>query len=113
MIFPDNSHRRRAGAVFAAAALFVSAVALSGCTSDPIDTDPRARNTGTYPNLNIRPRGQTTQFSESERAAGTTRLQAAQRSHQAQAGAPAANDVAALKRLGQNHAKDALSVIEK
>lgn len=112
MIFPDNSHRRRVGAVFAAG-LFLSVAALSGCASDPIDTDPRARDTGTYPNLNIRPKGQTTQFSENERAAGTARLQAAQRAHQSQAGAPAPSDVAALKRLGQNHAQDALRVIEE
>jgi len=110
MIFPDIFQGRRAG-VFLAAGLLLAAV--SGCASDPIDTDPRARNTGTYPNLNIRPKGQTTQLSESERAAGTARLQASQRAHQAQTGTPAANDVAALKRLGQNHAKDALRVIEE
>lgn len=112
MNFPDITSRRRAGAIFATG-LFLSVAALAGCTSDPIDTDPRARNTGTYPNLNIRPRGQTTQFSEGERAAGTARLQAAQRAHQAQAGTRAPNDVAALKRLGENHGPEALRVIEE
>lgn len=91
-----------------------AALVLSGCASGAgSDTGSGARDTGTYPNLNIKPGVAAAQFTPEEQAAVTARLN----SDRAQAAANTAgtppNDVAELSQLGSTHAQKTLDEIEQ
>lgn len=98
-------------------ALAVAAALLAGCASAGDGADiaaSGARDTGTYPNLNIVPRGEAEQFSPSERQAKTEELLAArQRSTRVTAApADAAAERARLSRIGRTHVSETLESIE-
>ncbi|MCB1452355.1 MAG: hypothetical protein KDJ43_01820 [Rhizobiaceae bacterium] len=85
---------------------------VSGCVSASLeDAVPGARNTGSYPNLNIPPRAETEQLTDEEAA---DRLAALKTQRDAQNALPtaAANDVNRLKKLKKSHAEDTLKEIE-
>ncbi|MBO6902684.1 MAG: hypothetical protein JJ864_15185 [Rhizobiaceae bacterium] len=75
------------------------------------DAVPGARNTGSYPNLNIPPRAETEQLTDEEAA---ERLAVLKTRHDAQKSLPgsAGNDVDRLKKLKRSHAEDTLKEIE-
>lgn len=87
-------------------------LALAGC-AQPLNepTGSQARDTGTYPNLNIKPGVAAQQLTPEQTAAAQAQLRASQ---QANASGPAAgpNDEAALRKLAAGHGKEALDVIE-
>jgi len=110
--------------IFFCARLVVSAgllalpVVASGCTSTPsADSGPAlaggrgAQDTGTYPNLNIRPTAAAPQFTEEQKAAKLAQLHAAQRRQGAKAGAGSGNS-AAMTTLARKHGDDTLKAIE-
>lgn len=70
-----------------------------------------AQDTGTYPNLNIRPTAAAPQFTEEQKAAKLADLQAAQRRQGAKAGAGGGNS-AAMTVLARKHGDDTLKAIE-
>lgn len=70
------------------------------------------KDTGTFPNLNIKPQNAATQFTEDEKNAKLAQLSAAKSNVQAHPGDPAAAaDAAELDKLKASHAKDALKQI--
>lgn len=102
--------RRSSAAVLA----LVAGLALSACASATIeDAVPQgAIDTGSYPNLNIPPVAAAEQLTPQERDAATAELLATQAQLAARTpSAPA--DAAALRRLGETHAQEALSQIEQ
>lgn len=72
-------------------------------------------NTGTFPNLNIVPRGETEQFTGAERTAKMRELAAARRQNIRETARPAdtARERARLSRLGRTHVPDTLKAIEE
>jgi hypothetical protein len=108
-----------AGRLALAAAIFGS-LAVAGCSStrnqnavalsDGPVTGPK--DTGSFPNLNLRPQNAATQFTEDEKNAKLAQLTAAKSTAQANPGdTTAAADAAQLDSLKANHAKDALKQI--
>lgn len=98
---------------FAAAATLAGATALTACVSDPVPTVAGARDTDTFPNLNIVPRGETEQFTASDRQAKVAELSAIRARTQGQArGGPNAAETQRLRRVGATHADEALREIE-
>lgn len=106
----------------AAAAMLL---ALSACAGGPAaDSQSSAssvaagnvvgpRDTGTFPNLNIKPGQAAPQFTDSEAKAKLAALEADRRTAQNPGRAAGArNDSAALRKLGATHAKDTLREIE-
>lgn len=78
--------------------------------SDGSVTGPK--NTGSFPNLNIKPQNAATQFTEDEKNAKLAQLSAAKSNVQAHPGDPAAAaDAVELDRLKASHATDALKQI--
>ena len=96
-------------------------IAMAGCASSSSGpsmavesggsvTGPK--DTGTFPNLNIKPRNAATQFTEDEKNAKLAQLAAAKSNVQAHPGDPAAAaDAAELDKLKASHAKNALKQI--
>jgi hypothetical protein len=108
----------RSGVVRAATGLALMSAALAGCASATVDNAvPTAadapRDTGTFPNLNIKPEVATEQISPEEKTAQIEAMQAA-REQQAAAGAAgtATTDPVLLRKLAASHASDALKEIE-
>lgn len=108
-------------AVAVAAALTV----LSGCAGSPSgDVQPSAtyapggnvvgpRDTGSYPNLNIRPGQAAPQFTDGEAKAKLAALEAEREAARNPGrAARAKNDSAALRKLAASHGKDTLREIE-
>ncbi len=93
----------------------IGAGMLSGCASATIDDAvPMAegpKDTGTYPNLNVKPQSAAQQFTTAEQTSETQALQSAQAAQAAQAAATT-TDPAVLRKLAQTHADDALKKIE-
>ena len=98
---------------------------LGGCASDinegvgPANTAPslsgsQPQDTGTYPNLNIRPQAAALQITPEQRAAAGASLTSA--SHRAQAGAAggtmSAEEQARLKKLAEDKGAGVLAEIE-
>jgi hypothetical protein len=82
--------------------------------ADPAMTSGGPKNTGTFPNLNIKPGVAAAQITEEEKAADMQALQGIQAGHQATiatAGKGIENPVL-LRKLAAEHAKDALKKIE-
>ncbi|WP_019173389.1 hypothetical protein [Pseudaminobacter salicylatoxidans] len=94
---------------------------LSACTSTDtqiVDTSSpsglssgQARNTGTFPNLNIPPQSAASQISDAEKAEKLSELKSAQSSQEAEGGA-VPSDEELLKKLAATHAQKTLSEIE-
>lgn len=98
------------------AALAVASFAIlvaAGCQqarNDPSSTG--ALDTGTYPNLNVKPGVANEQLTAEEMAAAKAQL-AGSASANANRNAAVPNDEALLKRLAAQHEKDALKKIEE
>lgn len=96
----------------------VSLLALAGCgggttTDASVPVTQAARDTGTFPNLNIKPQVAAAQFTDSERTAKLAQLNAEKQRAQAKSGATTEKaDAVALRKLGANHAGDTLKTIE-
>jgi hypothetical protein len=81
--------------------------------AEPVMSSDGPRNTGTFPNLNIKPGVANTQITDAERAAEMQALRAAQaEQNAAAAGGKATTNPVLLRKLGAQHAKDALKKIE-
>lgn len=104
----------------ALAAILAGGLAMSGCAgsssrgttveSGGVVTGPK--DTGSFPNLNIKPQNAATQLTEDEKNAKLAQLAAAKSALQAHPGDPAAaTDAAELEQLKASHAKDALKQI--
>jgi len=95
----------------ARAALLAAMFAMAACTT-PDDPASGAANTGTYPNLNIKPGTATTQLSQEERDAAVASLKGAS-AGQAAAGKGAGTTAseAELRQLGATHSDQTLKEI--
>jgi len=109
--------------VLAGAAVAMALFQLSACTSTDtqvVDTSQpsglssgHARNTGTYPNLNIPPKAAASQISDAEKKEKLSELKAAQSSQSAVGGGgKVPNDEALLKKIATTHGQKTLSEIE-
>jgi len=105
--------------------LLCSMALLGGCASDinegvgPASTAPslsgsQPQDTGTYPNLNIRPQAAASQITPEQRAAAGANLTSAARSAQAGAGGRtmSAEEQARLKKLADDKGASVLAEIE-
>ena len=87
-------------------------VIAAGCVSASLeDAVPGARNTGSYPNLNIPPRAETEQLTDEEASARLAALRD-QRASQKALPTTASNEAERLKKLKRTHAEDTLNEIE-
>jgi len=94
------------------AGVLALAALLAGCANqanEPSSTG--AVDTGTYPNLNVRPGVANEQLTTAETASKSAELRAAQQANSA-GSAPPPNDVPLLRKIGQTHGKEALQEIE-
>ncbi len=116
-----NGFFSRAGSCRAAAvaAVLAAGLAAGGCGAgntieDAVPVSQAARDTGTYPNLNIKPEVAAEQFTDAERNAKLGELKADRDRAVASGGggAGAKGDAAALNRLAKSHAGDTLKQIE-
>lgn len=82
--------------------------------SAPAQPARGAKDTGTYPNLNIRPQAANQQISDEEKAAQIGSLTAAQQDHAAKlaSSAKGSTDPALLRKLAKTHADETLKTIE-
>jgi hypothetical protein len=104
----------------AAAILLVLVFSQAGCASVTIEEAlPEGAlpsgpvDSGTYPDLNIRPSAAAPQLSDAERRAAETELEAARQALQQQANQTRMEtDTAELERLRRSHAREALKAIE-
>ncbi|MBX3597158.1 MAG: hypothetical protein KF874_06255 [Rhizobiaceae bacterium] len=93
--------------MLAAAMLF----AISGCTT-PDDPSSQAKNTGNFPNLNIKPATAASQLTQDEADSAIASLKGAQAGQMATGrGAGATASEGELRRLGATHSEDALKAI--
>lgn len=98
--------------------LLGAALALAGCgggttVADAVPVSQGARDTGTYPNLNIKPEVAARQFTNEERDAKLSSLRADQVRAAASPGAgKEASDAVTLNKLAKSHATDTLKQIE-
>ncbi len=108
---------RLGGPVFSSIALsLVLGVVAAGCASrEPAAVGQAgARNTGTFPNLNVPPKTAAEQLSSEQTSADTAALKAAGEANAAQATSPSGQtDPATLRKLGATHAEEALKAIEQ
>jgi hypothetical protein len=106
----------RCGIVPAMLGLALMSAALAGCTSadNTVATASNGpRNTGTFPNLNIKPSVATQQISPEEKQAQMDALHAAQQQQAAAGSAGAATtDPVLLRKLAATHADDTLKAIQ-
>lgn len=85
---------------------------LSACGTPPnAPSTTGAVDTGTYPNLNIKPGVANSQLTPAQTAAKAAELRAAQKGNSTQA-SPPPDDILLLRKIGQSHAKEALQEIE-
>jgi hypothetical protein len=82
--------------------------------ADAVMTSGGPKNTGTFPNLNIKPGVAAAQITEEEKAAEMQALREAQAAHQGTlpTAAKGIENPALLRKLAAEHAKDALKKIE-
>jgi hypothetical protein len=106
------------GAGFCCVAMAVALLALGGCgggntIDNAVPVAQGARDTGSYPNLNIKPEVAAQQFTDAERTAKLSELQAERAQAEASPGATTeAADNAELGKLAATHAGDTLKEIE-
>jgi len=84
---------------------------LAGCTSPNEPSSSGAIDTGTYPNLNIRPGVANEQLTANQTRSKSAELRAAQTANAAGRATPP-NDIPLLRKLGQTHGQEALEEIE-
>jgi hypothetical protein len=70
------------------------------------------KNTGNYPNLNIKPQSANEQITLDEKAADTAALRAAQQTQTAKGAGTTTTNPALLRKLAATHTTDALKQIE-
>ncbi|ESW80204.1 MULTISPECIES: hypothetical protein [unclassified Mesorhizobium] len=93
-------------------------LAMAGCTSSNIEGAAPAtglvgaKDTGSYPNLNIRPQVAAEQFTDEEKNAKLAQLKAEEQSQAAKGGGVKVADQAALDQLAKKHGAEALKQIE-
>ncbi len=96
----------------------VALLALGGCGSantidSAVPVSQGARDTGSYPNLNIKPQVAAQQFTDAEKTAKLNELQAERTQAETSPGATTeAADNAELGKLAATHANDTLKQIE-
>lgn len=100
----------------AGAAILVLGVA--GCASantsgpTPVAMDAGPKDTGTFPNLNIKPQVAAPQFTEAEKNAKLAQLKADENAQAGRGGAAGVTDQAALTDLAKKHGDETLKQIE-
>ncbi|MER9234262.1 hypothetical protein NKI56_19560 [Mesorhizobium sp. M0622] len=93
-------------------------LAMAGCTSSNIEgAAPAAgfagaKDTGSYPNLNIPPQVAAEQFTDEEKNAKLAQLKAEEQGQAAKGGVVKVADQAALDQLAKKHGAEALKQIE-
>lgn len=93
-------------------ALPFAAGGCAGSDKNAVAVDGRgARDTGTYPNLNIAPQVAAPQFTEEQKAAKLAELRAAQQ-RQGAKGSGGAADEKAMTTLARQHGPEALKAIQ-
>jgi hypothetical protein len=89
---------------------------IAGCSStngpEPVAAGMGPKDTGTFPNLNIKPQVAAPQFTEAERNAKLAQLKADENAQGAKGGGPKVTDQAALKDLAKKHGGETLKQIE-
>jgi len=102
----------------AVAALMLALLSAGGCTSDNAAgpavtaTAAGAKDTGSYPNLNIAPQVAAKQLTKEETAAKLGELKADQQAQGAKGGGVKPANQAALNTLARTHGDDTLKQIE-
>jgi hypothetical protein len=124
LVHQGNNMTHRVGNTFFSGAGFCRAVtiaallALSGCggastIEDAVPVSQGARDTGSYPNLNIKPEVAAEQFTDAEKNAKLGALKAEQANAMASPGPTTeAADAVTLGQLATSHAGDTLKQIE-
>lgn len=91
---------------------------IAGCSSSntsgptPIAVDAGPKDTGSFPNLNIKPQVAAPQFTAAESKAKLAELQAEKNAQGAKSGGGAASNQAALTDLAKKHGPQTLKQIE-
>jgi len=90
---------------------------VAGCSSTssgptPVAVNAGPKDTGTFPNLNIKPQVAAPQFTEEEKNAKLAELKADGNAQAAKGGGPRVANQAALKDLAKKHGDDTLKQIE-
>lgn len=105
------------GSGFCRMATMAAALALAGCAGGgavdgAAQSGQGARDTGTYPNLNIKPQVAAEQFTDAERDAKLSELKADRDRAAGGIRGGARNDAPALNRLAKSHGNETLQQIE-
>ncbi|MFA6155115.1 hypothetical protein [Mesorhizobium sp.] len=90
---------------------------VAGCSSTssgptPVAVNAGPKDTGTFPNLNIKPQVAAPQFTEEEKNAKLAQLKADSNAQAAKGGGPKVANQAALKDLAKKHGDETLKQIE-
>ncbi|MER8371753.1 hypothetical protein [Mesorhizobium sp. M1406] len=91
---------------------------IAGCSSTntsgptPVAVGAGPKDTGTFPNLNIKPQVAAPQFTEAEKNAKLAQLKADENSQAAKGGGPKVANQAALTDLAKKHGDETLKQIE-
>jgi hypothetical protein len=93
------------------AAIILLGIAGCSSTNGPVPVTG-AKDTGTFPNLNIKPQVAAPQFTEAEKNAKLAELKADENSQAAKGGAPKVTNQAALAALAKKHGDETLKQIE-
>ncbi|RWC30283.1 hypothetical protein [Mesorhizobium sp.] len=91
-------------------------MAIAGCSSTngptPVAAGTGPKDTGTFPNLNIKPQVAAAQFTEAEKNAKLAQLKADETSQAAKGSGPEVANQAALTDLAKKHGDETLKQIE-
>ena len=89
---------------------------IAGCSSTnspaPVVAGTGPKDTGTFPNLNIKPQVAATQFTDAEKKAKLAQLKADENAQLAKNADPGVTDQAALTDLAKKHGDETLKQIE-
>jgi hypothetical protein len=89
---------------------------IAGCSSTngptPVAAGTGPKDTGTFPNLNIKPQVAAPQFTEAEKNAKLAQLKADENSQAAKGGGPEVANQAAMTDLAKKHGDETLKQIE-
>ena len=91
--------------------VLLAAATLGGCTAANDPSNTGAIDTGTYPNLNIRPQVANEQLTAGQAKSKSAELRGAQKANAAGSAVPP-NDIPLLRKIGQTHGQEALDEIE-
>ncbi|WP_292335468.1 hypothetical protein [Mesorhizobium sp.] len=93
-------------------------IGIAGCSSTktngptPVAAGTGPKDTGTFPNLNIKPQVAAPQFTEAEKNAKLAQLKADENAQAAKGGGPKVANQAALTDLAKKHGDETLKQIE-